>query len=296
MLREGVDNARGQGTRVGCDSRDWSRASSCTQGVVDKAPAVILTSWKQADDRHTEQDRMGPRSARNIRIYTRNRCRQGFFLTVFGAAYNRPDRSISRVSSTRRGRKSKRKRVVVVPPARPILFRRMSSEDQIRGRNGRPACMQVQAGSRLPASPRPLSSPPPGKVSINQIDPPGYWTLGRFCYLPTPRPTRETTTLLPSRSAANTGLREQLSHGPWTRPGRGWRSGGHTHSQPRLPACTIPEWGSNWFRCLLIGPCDQGSKWEGGERVHHGSPSEVLCFALPLLLLDKNSIGVDRNR
>lgn len=77
-------------------------------------------------------------------------------------------------------------------------------------------------------------------LCIRQI--PGDWTVGTFGsrYLSTPRPTRGNKLLLPSLLPIPDCASCPMVHGHCQ--AGVWRSGGHTHSQPRLPACTIPNW------------------------------------------------------
>lgn len=112
-------------------------------------------------------------------------------------------------------------------------------EDQIHGRNGRPAGPGRFRAACLPPWPPPRLP----VMSINQIDPrgldPGGFRLPVICP-PHALPEKQ----LCFHPSGNTGLRE-LSHGSWTRPGRGVAiRRAYLHAQPSSHGYphAQPEW------------------------------------------------------
>ena len=120
----------------------------------------------------------------NICMHIHDSCKQGVFVTVLGADYIASPvnnayyhhQPVGKREDKNKGEKPS----ASVPPACPTFFRRMSSKDQIHGRNGRSS--QVQEVSRAASTPSSL----PGKVC--QIDPRALdrgTSASRVCH-PTP--------------------------------------------------------------------------------------------------------------
>lgn len=80
----------------------------------------------------------------------------------------------------------------------------------------------------------------------------------------------------------------------------GWRSGGHTHSQQATAArMHNSKLGSNWVRCLLIGPAEERSSsrrgWRGGPPQLRPGECLLACL-LPSLSMIRIALDRDRNR
>lgn len=180
-----------------------------------------------------------PRSVRNIHIYTRDSRKQGVSSPYLGPPTS-PHRSVSSI----------------IEPVGKMQQKEDSSK--LPGPAGRPPNAlptHVERGSNISTQratcrhrrPRAACLPPclpllafPAGIYQTGSQGTGPWNSG-FRYLAQPHALPENKILLPSLLPIPVCAR--LSHGsvPRTLPARGWRSGGHTHSQPRPPACTIPE-------------------------------------------------------
>lgn len=175
---------------------------------------------------------------------------QGFLHRVWGAAYIALT-SQYRPSSTRREERQKGESRNSLSPAGPPNGASDACRVKIKYMDAT-GDLQVQ-DVKLP--PSPLLASRQCLSDRSQGTGPWIFWLPVIC---SPHALPENNSA--SIPSANTGLRE-LSHGPWTRPSRGWRSGGHTHSNPASHGYPHAQFqnGSNWVRRLLIGPCDRGS-------------------------------------